>query len=676
MTIRERLISFLSEKAAPLPTTNTMGGRKDTVNYASFAQQVNNGLKKNHIVQACVSKRATTLNEPPLVVVDANGNVIPDHAITKLFARPNPVMSQAQFWSYVSTYQDCGGNCYGVLVRNSLGSPIEVWPYSDGQMTPVSESGAWIDYYQYKVGQDERRIEVRDVIHFRSSLIDPLKPYKGISPIELVQAYIETTNEATETVRSVLANNGVPSTILWSTNNLQPDQREVLRTSWDQQTKGKSRGKMAVLSGTDFKVERLGQSMEELAIADMLNPYEAAICAAYNVHPSVVGLWSGLTNSTYSNLETAYREYTTLTRIPQWNAWEECVEAVFRTSFPNINLEFDLSNVEALRSDPDAIIYPVIAQYNASLVTLNEARKKMGLEATDNGDIYAVDRTPPLPTGFADAPPELMQVKEPSTYESGKIKHDEKEAVPYWNELDKAIEDASAEANKATMEMIDEAYKGIGAKSGVKKSPDEINLEFLVNKWLKSTGAVRERLLKQVLTLAMKAVGENPELVASYLDNAQKAMTQVLNENIKTAAGTIKQDIIDTVKANAGKTSEEISTAIQAKKLATQGNADRIAKTSFRASVSTAQTETWKEVNKRQTDPNKRIVKVWLTRRDNKVRPSHEKLDGQWIEMGGQFTAEDGSKLDAPAVGNTPSDVVNCRCVLRPMRYEKVKGQR
>ena len=675
MTIRQRIISLLADKEAPMPITSTVGGKKDQVSYATFAQLVNNGLKKNHAVQACISKRATTLNEAPLVAVDAEGRTIVEHPITKLFARPNEAMSQAQFWSYISTYQDTGGNAYAVIVRNALGVPIQVWPYSDGQITPVSESGAWIDYYQYKVGQDERRIETTDMIHFRSALIDPLKPYKGISPIELVQSYIETINGSTDTVRSVLDNNGVPSTILWSTGQLTQDQKENLKLSWEQQTRGKSRGKMAVLSGSDFKVERIGQSMDELSIADMLNPYEAAICAAYNVHPSVVGLWSGLTNSTYSNLETAYREYTTLTRVPQWNAWEECVESAFRHVFPNINIEFDVSVVEALRSDPDAIIYPVIAQYNASLVTLNEARKKMGLDAAVDGDIYAVDRIQQSATAFASAPTDVVQLKEVHAFESGTIRHDEKEAVPYWKELDKAIEDASAEASAATNDMIDEAYKGIGAKIGVKRKPDEINLELLVNKWLKSTGAVRERLLKKVLTLAMKAVGENPEAINSYLDNAQKAMTQVLNENITTAASTIKQDIIDTVKENAGKTSEEISTAIQAKKLATKGNADRIAKTSFRASVSTAQSETWKEVNTRQTDPNKRIVKVWLTRRDNKVRASHEKLDGKWTEMNGFFTAEDGSKLDAPAVGNTASDVINCRCVLRPMRYEKVKGK-
>lgn len=671
MTIRERIATFiLDSKTAAPPTINTQGGRRDRVDLSSFTKQVREGLYRNHAVQACINKRASTLNEPPLVAVDGQGNTVPNHALTRLFARPNPVMSQAQFWQYVSTYQDVGGNCYCVIVRNADGVPLELWPYNDGQMTPVCESGTWIDYYMYRVGQDERRIEVRDVIHFMSSLIDPLRPYKAMSPIELVSAYIDTMNEATETLRSVLGNNGVPSTLLFTPSNFTKEQKGLFRESWRESTEGRNRGKLAILQG-EFKVERLGQNLDELDIANMLSPLEAAICAAFNVHPTVAGLWAGLTHSTYNNLETAYREYTTLTRIPQWHAWEGAVESAFRDMFVGINVEFNVSNVEALRSDPD----PVIAQYNASLTTLNEARKKLGLPPTAGGDIYAVDRAIPAPTGFGAADTTLFNDKA-TTFESGRITHNEKDAVPYWKELDKLIEDASAQVLAATNDMIDEAYSGLGGK-GVKKNPNEIKLELLVNRWMNSTGAVREGLLRKVLTLAMQAVGEDPSAISSFIDRAQKAMTRVLNENITTAAGTIKDDIIKTVADNAGKSSEEISTAIQSKKLAAKNNADRIGRTSFRAATSTAQTQTWSDVNAKQTDPNKRIVKVWLTRRDNKVRPSHEEMDGKWVEMGGQFTTGDGNQVDAPAVGgnDAPNDTINCRCVLRPMRYEKVKGK-
>ncbi len=56
--------------------------------------------------------------------------------------------------------------------------------------------------------------------------------------------------------------------------------------------------------------------------------------------------------------------------------------------------------------------------------------------------------------------------------------------------------------------------------------------------------------------------------------------------------------------------------------------------------------------------------KMWLSRRDDKVRPFHIDADGQVVALGDQFTVCDGRKMDFPGqpVGN-PDCWINCRCV-------------
>jgi uncharacterized protein with gpF-like domain len=77
------------------------------------------------------------------------------------------------------------------------------------------------------------------------------------------------------------------------------------------------------------------------------------------------------------------------------------------------------------------------------------------------------------------------------------------------------------------------------------------------------------------------------------------------------------------------------------------------------------------------------IMRVWVTRRDDRVRPSHREMDGLYVNVTGKFPelkadangqiSRTGKTLDGPAVGTgSPSSIVNCRCVIRPVRKRKI----
>ena len=77
-------------------------------------------------------------------------------------------------------------------------------------------------------------------------------------------------------------------------------------------------------------------------------------------------------------------------------------------------------------------------------------------------------------------------------------------------------------------------------------------------------------------------------------------------------------------------------------------------------------------MNNDEEDPLEKVVKVWTTRRDGKVRESHKKMDGMWVEMGGKFN----NGLFAPGLGgDEPGDFMRCRCELRPVRYKNIDKQ-
>ena len=99
-----------------------------------------------------------------------------------------------------------------------------------------------------------------------------------------------------------------------------------------------------------------------------------------------------------------------------------------------------------------------------------------------------------------------------------------------------------------------------------------------------------------------------------------------------------------------------------------KGRAETIARTNTTAVDNIVKRETWTEMGVRELE--------WVTEGDDRVRDSHEAMDGTRIEVqdvfqieiyeNGQPTGEFVSS-EAPAAGGTASQDVNCRCTLLPI---------
>lgn len=781
---------------------STTGQRYASPDRRGFEQQAQAYL--NQVVLACIATRAQTLNEPPLTAVDTTtGAIIPQHPLTRLFRRPNKHMSQSMFWQYVSTYVDIGGNAYIHKVRNVYGQVIELRPYHSGHIVPVSESGQWVDYYQYSYEGVQKELDPRDIIHIRSYYIDPLNPVLGISPIRAAGINIDTYNELMQTLYSYLRNNGVPSGVLTVQQAVNAMQAESLKEQFQTNTTGRNRGKPIVLpSGMTYT--QMGLDVSKMEAGTQFAQYETAICGIYRVHPSVAMTMAGLQSSTYSNMQTAFQEYTLLTRVPTWNMWEEQVELSFSNEYPEVDVEFDTSNVAALQSDPDAVIYPVIAQFNANLISLDEARQRMGYAPVpEGGDKYAYNLVPPAPVGFmsagmktedsnnvvivdidgtllndnndgiaknvayvnelhkdhrieivtgrsntreqstrneleaagvyydglhlndttapsnvwkeykakklqenynvtlaidndkgardaysslgikvmspGDIPAVAMKWKPQELPQSGKIDQSaDLKAEAFWNSMDKTVRDYSERLQQPTQELIAQVgdvligdVKKQGGKSFAVKANDP-RLTLLIERYMKATGKWREQLLQEIMKLAVTEVGGDMASVSSYIDKLLTKVTADMNSNITASIGSIRDEVQTTVSGMAGATADDIEKTLTDKfETLPAGRAQAIARTTARATSTEVATSTWSALNDEETDPEEEVVKVWTTRRDGKVRETHKKQDGDWVVMGGTFP--NGTR--GPGVGGSAGEVVNCRCVLRPVRRKNLGKQ-
>jgi hypothetical protein len=445
----------------------------------------------------------------------------------------------------------------------------------------------------------------------------------------------------------------------------------------------------AIVLGNGMSYQQMGLDAQKLQAIETTQELETAICGAFRIHPAVVLTSAGLARSTYNNLASAYQEYTTLTRVPFWNALEEQLESGLRKEFPDVQLAFDTSEVQALQPDAATIEAQALQQFTANIITLNEARATLKYEDVENGDVFAYEQQPAGGFGAFTAPePEAKQSVETNadpieSVEGRKVKWHEPEAVKYWQKQEDVILEA-AEATQAdvaeVMKRVERAVmkqvksdRFVGVNKMVKAPEDAINIADLVRQFIAANEATQEALRTQIIEMTLESVGGDLTQVQSLTDQIRDEQIRKSTENMKESLNTAKKDVARVLEANAGKPVAEVQKSLLEKFTEMQtSRAKMIAVTTCKAQATVVQRKTVERVNARETDPKRKVVQVWLSQRDSDVRKTHKDLDGEWIEEGETFDQFVSGAGEGPGLGE-PQEAINCRCTLRPVRRSRVQ---
>lgn len=684
-----------NNRELPSPNGTQIGGRIGYPQKAGYLANVEHGFNRNPVVAACVGVYASTLNEAPLAALYDDGTINRQHPVSLLFRKPNPRMGQAEFWQIVWTYLAIGGNAYIVKVRSAMGNIVELYPYSDAHVAPLLNDLGWIYAYRYNSGNVVQDWPAEDVIHIQNPAYrDPLAMHKGISPISVAWDKINTYNELQATIYSLVASNAVPSGILSAPGDIGVAAIESLKVQLQKRrnAQGRERTDPLVL-GSGMNYTQMGLDAQRLQAIETIRELETSICGAFRIHPAVVQTSAGLAISTYNNLQSAYQEYTTLTRVPFWNALEEQLEAGLTKEFPGVSLQFDLSEVQALQPDVDAVIYPVIAEYNANIITLNETRSKLGFEPVDDGDKFSYELIP-QPGGFGAFAADTSEAKDGAEFiesvDGQRIKWVEPEAVKYWRDQEDAVKkaigptqnDVAAMFARLEREVLKAAkskaaYKQEGGATrsisfDVAKVLNDALLKTSVTKFMQDNAITQEALRARIMEMVMTSLDGDLTQVQSFTDQIRDEQIRQMTKNMTESAETTRKDVARVLEANAGKPAEDVQKALREKfSTMKESRAKMIATTTCKAQTSVVQRATVKRVNARETDPGRKVVQVWLSQRDDAVRDTHEKLDGEWIEEGETFDKYVPGAGEGPGLGDV-SEAANCRCTLRPVRKSRL----
>lgn len=153
-----------------------------------------------------------------------------------------------------------------------------------------------------------------------------------------------------------------------------------------------------------------------------------------------------------------------------------------------------------------------------------------------------------------------------------------------------------------------------------------------------------------------KVMREVEDLIEDLLLFAYAMGNSVTNENLSSDYTPTVDEVMDTVDAEvAGKTWRERVEDYFASG-GTGADISRIADTETHRVANTAAFRTAKKAGAR--------FKTWSTMLDDKVRETHDYLEGETVGIDEDFYAWDGTHAPAPGMFGVPEQDVNCRCEL------------
>ena len=353
-----------------------------TGSYAGFAAE---GFNGNTVVNSAIREIATSTSLPAyrLMAEDAAGDAveITDSEAALLLGDPNEGQAQADFVELLTVYLMVTGNTYVLRERNGSGHIVALRLLRPDRIEVKIDRAGMVSAYKYTIDGAAYWLGADDVVHLK--LPNPYDDVYGLSPLQVASRHVNLDTAVSTFLRSYFSNAGVPAGILKVSRRLNSqEEADSARSKWRSSFSG-NRGwhGLAVLD-EDAEYQQVAPNLKEMDASAMTRVTETRICAVFGVPPILLGLEAGLERSTYSNYEQARSAF-----------WDETISPLVRriAAFlqralegqarePGSQVTADFSQVPAYASDHDAESARVVAQYQAGIVTLNEARGVLGFD--------------------------------------------------------------------------------------------------------------------------------------------------------------------------------------------------------------------------------------------------------------------------------------------------------
>lgn len=435
-------------------------------NYTELASE---GYMKNAIVYRCVNEIAKGASGVPFKICNADGDEIENHPAISLMNRPNPLQSYSEFMNALFGYLLLSGNSYMLRVTGMSNIPKEIHLLRPDRIVIEGGKSAMPSKYEYKInGHTEAVYDVDQENGFSDlkqiKLWNPLDDFYGLSPLNAAAVEVDQHNLSSKHNINLLNNGARPSgAVIFKPKddagfavNLTESQRQQLLTDLNNRFQGTANAGRPMLLEGDFDWKEMGLSPKDMDFINLKHMSATDIAMCFGVPSQLVGVPDA---QTYSNVAEARLALYEETIIPMLMKVQCDINEWLMPQFDeDIYFKFDTDEIPALSERRKRIYENVIGAVREGIMTRNEARERLGLNAIDGADGLLVNASLfPLNEGLPDAP----------------VEEDDGKDFALYDDEEKALADIDSVPTKA---MAQEAQRGLDWRKKYKRGGTQVGV--------------------------------------------------------------------------------------------------------------------------------------------------------------------------------------------------------
>lgn len=652
------------------------------------------GWERHPVVNACARVVVELITSIPLEAYrlrsDGTADVLAPGKSEGLALLKNPRvgLSGARLIGRTANQFFIYGNGTWVLERNGRrGIPrgIRVVPAEDLQFVWLDANTDAILSYDWRdlQGRTHPHEPVENVVHFRD--LDATDGLFGYPRLAAALLDISADSEASQYVRQVVSNHGVPGMIVNAESGTQEGDLQAAEARWrEKYTERGMRGMTAFMSGLK-SVEQIGFDLQQLEFPDLRRVSREDICAAANVDPRMISVSSAANDGGLSGEQ--YREarhrLIQQTVYPIMRAIEDELNYWFMPEFGEPLVRFSEEYIAAITEDVTQTSTRVLAELAGKARTVEETREAVGLPAE-------MDPTHTLPGGLTvrevqqnaqamaaalveakrnPAPAPNAPPAKPDETTRAAVRPAARALVRSYSddaagEWEQEFERAALLLFAADRADVLRVFATVAAANAVMSDPVVATTLARIAANYGEQGAYYQRWLERYSELIGRAVTLGGRGIASSVGLDFSLQNPRVRGIIQRRAGDLVTNVSET-------TRESIRAAVLAGReqgLGVGQVATLIEDTTFGAitgarAKTIARTEAVGALNAGEfaaaVQSGVMRSKTWLTQQDARVRDSHDALEGVTVDIGAAFP--NGLRYPHDPLGSA-AETINCRC--------------
>ena len=400
----KRLIYLRSNSQGGRSGTTVPGGQDDDDDNALSIDEIIALAHRHPVVCIAVAWLTKQGSSTPYIMQNSlpDGEVeeITDHPLLDLLNKPSDFLSGQELLAVTIRNMAIHGQAFWKKERLRGGGVDSLSFLSAKRTTVHGDDTTLITHYEYRpkggIGPPEI-YQPDQIVHIRLEP-DPDDPKNGLSPLICVANELMLDNGSQQFVNASLTNHGSPGGFLVPVADevLDEDVADETRQYIRKNFSGVNRGEIGVLRAR-MEYIRTALDPASMAVGDTLNTAEERICGALGVHPVVVGLGAGssqsrvgaatieLERAAWNNgiipLQRSIAQQITRQMIPEFVSEAEIKQWM---------VQWDRSDVLALQPDLGKEAERWQTLVVGGIATRYDARRALQLEVEDFDKVYVL----------------------------------------------------------------------------------------------------------------------------------------------------------------------------------------------------------------------------------------------------------------------------------------------